>query len=403
MTGCEIDLVRHGETEANAAGMLQGWGDSPLSARGARQARAVAARLDKRDYALVASSHLTRAVATAAPLGEPVEIPDLAEMDMGAWEGMTWQQVVARHPVEMEALREGKDVTLDGGESTAEFSARIQRGLTQVRAMLSAGERALVVTHGGVIHTTVRRILGTGRGPLGGVTNGALTTLRWEGDDVSLAAYNDTWHVAADHEPRPVRGSEVWLVRHGETKANVGLRWQGRTDSPLTARGLRQARLLAERMPAPSVLYTSPAGRARATADAISQRHGIGAGPHPGLAEMDFGSWEDLTTAQAAAADPAGWSLVYERGVDAPRGGSGETFESAGRRLAAAVKEMASGGNGPVVGVTHGGVLRAFVAGTCGVPFSERLRVGLPDNLSVTRVGVGGCIHLVAYNTTLIR
>lgn len=108
---------------------------------------------------------------------------------------------------------------------------------------------------------------------------------------------------------RPPRrdGALIYLVRHGETVWNQAGRQQGHLDSPLTPKGMEQARAVGRRLrqilaDAPTiVLESSPLGRARATARLIAAELGIAAGdirPAPLLREHSLGAWEGLTYAE---------------------------------------------------------------------------------------------------------
>ena len=86
-------LVRHGETDWNAEGRLQGHTDRPLSDYGRRQARRLAEELEGEELEAIYSSDLARAHETAEIVGErlglPVALePDLREKDWGTWEGL---------------------------------------------------------------------------------------------------------------------------------------------------------------------------------------------------------------------------------------------------------------------------------------------------------------------------
>ncbi|HZT93458.1 MAG TPA: histidine phosphatase family protein [Gaiellaceae bacterium] len=131
-------LVRHGETDWNADGRLQGQTDRPLSDYGRRQARQLAEELGGEELEAIYSSDLARARETAEIVGErlglPVVLdPDLREKDWGNWEGLT---AVERDRVEFV------------GESTEAHQARILRALRRISERHPAG-RVLVVTHGG--------------------------------------------------------------------------------------------------------------------------------------------------------------------------------------------------------------------------------------------------------------
>jgi broad specificity phosphatase PhoE len=132
-------LVRHGETDWNADGRLQGHTDRPLSDFGRRQARRLAEELEGEALQAIYSSDLARARETAETVGErlglPVELdPDLREKDWGNWEGLT---AVERDRVEFV------------GESTEAHQERILRALRRISERHPGDGPILVVTHGG--------------------------------------------------------------------------------------------------------------------------------------------------------------------------------------------------------------------------------------------------------------
>ena len=131
-------LVRHGETDWNAEGRLQGHTDRPLNDYGRRQARELAERLAGEQVDAVYASDLVRARETAeivaGRLGLPVGVdPDLREKDWGTWEGLTGDERVHVELV---------------GESTADHRDRMLRALRRIAGRHPSG-RVVVVTHGG--------------------------------------------------------------------------------------------------------------------------------------------------------------------------------------------------------------------------------------------------------------
>jgi broad specificity phosphatase PhoE len=131
-------LVRHGETDWNAVGRLQGHTDRPLSDYGRRQARQLAEELVDEELDAIYASDLARARETAEIAGERLGLPvvldaDLREKDWGTWEGLT---AVERDRVEFV------------GESTEAHQQRMLRALRRI-AERHPGGRVLVVTHGG--------------------------------------------------------------------------------------------------------------------------------------------------------------------------------------------------------------------------------------------------------------
>jgi broad specificity phosphatase PhoE len=143
-------LVRHGETDWNADGRLQGQTDRPLSEYGRGQARQLAEDLEGEGLDAIYSSDLSRARETAEIVGErlglPVELePDLREKDWGTWEGLT---AVERDRIEFV------------GESTQAHQERMLRALRRIAERHPGEGRVLVVTHGGSMRRVQTAALG---------------------------------------------------------------------------------------------------------------------------------------------------------------------------------------------------------------------------------------------------
>jgi broad specificity phosphatase PhoE len=150
--------------------------------------------------------------------------------------------------------------------------------------------------------------------------------------------------------------TELLLARHGETDWNRERRIQGHTDVPLNARGVKQARVLAEIL-APvrlAAVYSSDLTRARETAAMVARAHSLDVLVERRLREKNFGSWEGLTDVEIA-----------DRFPDAVRGrwGDGETTEQVATRVVEVIDVIrARHGDGTVLVVSHGGPLRAILA-----------------------------------------
>lgn len=157
-----ILLVRHGETDDNARGVVQGWLDTPLNDRGREQARALAEALARGDHGPVGeiyTSHLSRAAETAAIIGavlglEPHVDERFAESRRGEWEGRAMADIERADPEGWAAWRRGgADFRFPGGgESLQEHQDRVLAALGDVR---SGRLPALVVAHGGSIRAAV--------------------------------------------------------------------------------------------------------------------------------------------------------------------------------------------------------------------------------------------------------
>ncbi|MFF3854602.1 histidine phosphatase family protein [Micromonospora sp. NPDC002575] len=137
----EIVLVRHGETEWSASRRHTSYTDLELTADGEREARALAALLADRRFALVLASPRRRALRTAELAGLAVGAvdEDLAEWNYGRYEGVTTADIHTERP--------GWNIWTDGcpaGESPAEVGARLDRVLARAAAALADGDVALV-------------------------------------------------------------------------------------------------------------------------------------------------------------------------------------------------------------------------------------------------------------------
>ena len=165
-------LVRHGRTRWNAEGRFQGWADVPLDAEGRAQAERLAAdlvgELGSRPGVgvTVASSDLRRAAETAAAiaqaLGAPARThPDLREVDVGAWEGLTLDEVMDRFPDEYRRWAADRDIRRGGGETLAEAGARVA-GCIEDLAAVTPGP-LVVVGHGLSLQSGLGSLTARGR------------------------------------------------------------------------------------------------------------------------------------------------------------------------------------------------------------------------------------------------
>ncbi|MFQ5554795.1 MAG: histidine phosphatase family protein [Acidimicrobiia bacterium] len=384
----EIVLVRHAETEANAAGTWQGKADAPVSEEGARQIARLEERLSGERFDVVISSDLGRAAATAEAAPAAASFASAwQEMDVGIWEGLTNVEVEQRFADEIAAVRRGDDLAYGGAERFSEFRGRVVAAYEELAAGLDDGQRALIVTHGGVIYALVSHILGTNlRGKAVRVSNTALTTLSITGWGPQVAVYNDVSHLDGEPLRTHPRATHLVLVRHGQTPANVEARWQGHSEGSLTETGREQASLLAAGFPEVDAMYSSPLGRALETASAVARTRATDPVVRQELKEIGFGAWESLTADEIGAADPEALERL-RNGEDIARGGTGETFVGVRERMTAAIEGIADGHAGSTVAIfSHGGSLRAFATGLLGMDFADRYRLGILANTGTARV-----------------
>jgi glucosyl-3-phosphoglycerate phosphatase len=154
-------LLRHAQSEWNAAGRWQGWSDAPLSRLGRRQAHQAGLALarDGVTAALVATSDLQRARLTASLIADemgydrPMHVDAaLREHDVGRWNGLTTDEINYRWPGLIDALGERRLDAFPGGESLNAFCSRVQRGVLRLALLaFDHGGDVIAITHGGAL------------------------------------------------------------------------------------------------------------------------------------------------------------------------------------------------------------------------------------------------------------
>ena len=185
--------------------------------------------------------------------------------------------------------------------------------------------------------------------------------------------------------------TELWLIRHAESTGNRDGILQGQVDLPLSPLGQRQARALADRLlkahrrSAFSALISSDLMRPRETAESIGLALKLRHDRDARLREIDIGAWAGLTPEQITVAFPSEWEQWQGRAANLRRGG-GESYEDAHARITPALTDIASQYPGQrVLVVTHGGVLRAYLAGLMGLPLDRIWHLSI-GNTAVMRV-----------------
>lgn len=158
-----ILLARHGESDWNRAKRWQGHADRPLSDAGRVQSRELAERLAETELDAIYSSDLQRARETAQIVAESrglqvTTLPDLREVDVGSWSGLTRTEAEQRFPDAYRRWVAGGE-GWDDGETYEQLSERVLRGIKTIAAD-HPGERVLVVAHGGSIRAVHAIALG---------------------------------------------------------------------------------------------------------------------------------------------------------------------------------------------------------------------------------------------------
>ncbi|WP_095147967.1 alpha-ribazole phosphatase family protein [Pseudomonas sp. Irchel s3a18] len=180
-----LDLLRHGETELG--GGLRGSLDDALTDSGWEQMRA--AVMDRGPWDRLVSSPLQRCARFAETLGEQLQLPvmldkDLQELHFGAWEG---RSAAALMETDADALgrfwADPYSFTPPEGEPVTAFSARVLAAVERLHQAY-AGQRVLLISHGGVMRLLLARARGLPREQLLNVEvgHGAMFSLRVEAD-----------------------------------------------------------------------------------------------------------------------------------------------------------------------------------------------------------------------------
>jgi probable phosphoglycerate mutase len=156
---------------------------------------------------------------------------------------------------------------------------------------------------------------------------------------------------------------KIYLARHGETAWTVSGQHTGLTDIPLTGRGERNARRLADRLKGVTFarVFTSPLRRARRTCELAG--FGAAAEVDPDLVEWNYGEYEGLTTAEIQKRRP-GWQLFRD---GCPGGESVAQVGARADRVIARVHAV----KGDVLVFSSGHFLRVLAARWCGLEPSD--------------------------------
>jgi broad specificity phosphatase PhoE len=223
----KLYLVRHGQSAGNLPGRMTGWSEHPLTALGTTQARRVAARLAPLGPMAVYASDLPRALDTARliaaawvsaeppiqpPIQPPLQPPDdaeaaraagaavtsdrrLREIDLGDYEGRSWDDFGADRALADAFAREPLLTTLPGGESLGMVRERVIAAFEEI----VEGEQAVacLVSHDGPIRTILNHVLQVPpeRHWALSTSHGGLSLLEASAGWVSVRFVNDTSHL----------------------------------------------------------------------------------------------------------------------------------------------------------------------------------------------------------------
>jgi alpha-ribazole phosphatase len=167
-TSRRLWLVRHGLTSWNVQQRFCGRSDIPLSARGRVQARWLARQLREKTIASIYTSDLARARETAEMIArqclQPVQVnvsTAWRELDFGAWEGLTYAEIVAGFKDQLGFFTDPSSYAPPGGESLAHLVQRVQDALATIVCNQDASGKSdvVIVSHGGPLRVLLCRLL----------------------------------------------------------------------------------------------------------------------------------------------------------------------------------------------------------------------------------------------------
>ena len=195
-------LIRHAESEGNAARRFQGQREYPLSPRGIEQARHLAARLRARHLDRIYASPLRRAGHTAEIVAEAkgmavLPLPAVIEYDFGELSGMTWAEIETAYPeLAAQGMRSWGQARWPGEEGRERFRERACSAIWALEAE-HAGETIAIFTHGGVIAIFCQAVLGLSDDqiPPVMVQNTAIFEIEVRDGKGTLWTANDTCHL----------------------------------------------------------------------------------------------------------------------------------------------------------------------------------------------------------------
>ena len=211
-------LVRHGQSAGNAEGRFGGHSPTPLSKLGEEQAKITAAALAREKITAIYSSDLIRAVKTAEPLAELLDLPIIKtsafrERKVGVLEGLTFDESKEKHPKDYYALiNRNIQHVITGGESYRQLLRRATGTLREI-LQIHRGERVVIFSHTGAICFLTLHLIGaihrkTQTTPWLVTSNCGINRFEIRGRrNIRVMAINDTRHLTE------ISGNDAFAAR----------------------------------------------------------------------------------------------------------------------------------------------------------------------------------------------
>ena len=198
----KLYIIRHGQTDWNVEGKIQGRQDIPLNAAGRSQAEMLAKGMEKRPVTAIYSSRQIGSMETAETLARAqgvtvIPVPELAEIGYGDWEGRTASDILAKErKLYEEWWQHPATVAPPGGETLNQVDVRGKKAWERIKGEMK-GDTA-VVAHGGTLaHFIVHLLEGQPDAAEILVGNASITTIEYDPvtGQCSLEGLNDCSHL----------------------------------------------------------------------------------------------------------------------------------------------------------------------------------------------------------------
>lgn len=169
----------------------------------------------------------------------------------------------------------------------------------------------------------------------------------------------------------------LYLIRHGEVEGMAEGQLIGRTDSPLSERGVSQAHQLAELLSGArlAAVYSSDLQRANMTAEIIARSRRLKIRVDPAWREIDMGDWEGRTVSALHSEAPQLVERLFAD-PDSFKYPEGESFADFTARVGSAFDQLLTSHSGEEIAlIAHGGVCRTIIGTALGMPMKNWLRL----------------------------
>ena len=199
-----IMLVRHGVTEWNSKGRVQGQSDINLAPDGVHQARLLTAHFPFDVVKAIYSSDLKRAITTAEVIAnrfnlDIIPVPEFREVNFGDWEGKEFEELAQTDPTEFKKFFLQPDMLLiKNAETFAEVQNRAMTTLKKIAHDLEKNDQIVIVSHGAVIRTILAAILDMPLRKIWAIHqhNTAVNIIRVDDGSYSIELINSVFHLS---------------------------------------------------------------------------------------------------------------------------------------------------------------------------------------------------------------